>query len=109
MKLLFSIFFMLALPILTCSQQITEITQLHNSIKETSGLIFLDQKLITHNDSGGEPALYEIDTVSGNITRKVFISNAGNTDWEDICNDSTYIYIGDFGNKIGRASCRERV
>ena len=83
------------------SQQVTLVTNLNNPIKETSGLITINQKLITHNDSGGEPALYEIDSITGNFTRKVIISNASNNDWEDICSDSLYIYIGDFGNNNG--------
>jgi len=38
------------------------------NVRETSGLIYLNGKLITHNDSGGEPALYELDTITGNVT-----------------------------------------
>ncbi|MCD4681234.1 MAG: hypothetical protein K8S00_12690, partial [Bacteroidales bacterium] len=88
MKLMrFSLFLIIALPIVTLGQQISSVTTLHDSIEETSGLIYLNHKLITHNDSGGEAALYEIDSISGNVVRKVFISNAKNTDWEDICYD----------------------
>jgi len=83
------------------AQQVNLVTHLNNSINETSGLITINQKLITHNDSGGEAALYEIDTLTGNYTRKVTISNATNQDWEDICFDSLYIYIADFGNNNG--------
>ena len=83
------------------AQQVNLVTHLNNSINETSGLITINQKLITHNDSGGEAALYEIDTTSGNYTRKVTVSNAYNQDWEDICSDSNYIYIADFGNNSG--------
>ena len=82
-------------------QQIAVEATLQELIKETSGLIFLNQKLITHNDSGGEPALYEVDSLSGQVKRTVVIANAANTDWEDICHDSTYIYIADFGNNYG--------
>lgn len=77
------------------------IAYLPNSIHETSGLIFLNDKLITHNDSGNEPILYEVDTVSGVINRKVVVKNATNVDWEDICFDESYIYIGDIGNNSG--------
>ena len=35
------------------------------------------------------------------VTRSVTISNATNTDWEDLTHDGTYIYIGDFGNFRG--------
>lgn len=83
------------------SQQVSLVTSLNSSINETSGLITINQKLITHNDSGGEAALYEIDSLTGNYTRKVTISNATNNDWEDICTDSLYIYIADFGNNSG--------
>lgn len=80
---------------------IDTIANLPAVIHETSGLIFLNKKLITHNDSGNESSLYEVDTVSGTISRKVILNNATNIDWEDICADNIYIYIGDFGNNGG--------
>ena len=83
------------------AQQLTEVVALSSTLSESSGLIFLDQRLISHNDSGGEAALYEIDTLTGNISRKVIIANVNNIDWEDICMDSNFIYIGDFGNNSG--------
>ncbi len=76
-------------------------TFLSSGIIESSGLIYLNGNLITHNDSGGEAALYEIDSLNGSILRTVYISNATNQDWEDICYDQDYIYIGDFGNNGG--------
>ena len=77
---------------------------LPQEISETSGLIFHNGKLITHNDSGNEARLFEIDTLSLKITRTVTIKNADNVDWEDITQDDTYIYIGDFGNNNGSRS-----
>lgn len=94
-------FFLFIFCISAYSQQVTLVTNLNSTIDETSGLISINQKLITHNDSGGEAALYEIDSITGNYTRKVTISNATNNDWEDICIDSLYIYIGDCGNNNG--------
>ena len=70
-------------------------------VSETSGLIFMDGQLITHNDSGNLPVLFEIDTVSLAITRTVTIENVNNIDWEDLAQDSLYIYIADFGNNVG--------
>jgi len=70
-------------------------------VEETSGLIFYNGKLITHNDSGGTAQLFEMDSISNTITRTVTISNASNIDWEDITQDDDYIYIGDFGNNNG--------
>jgi hypothetical protein len=70
-------------------------------VSETSGLLFYNGKLITHNDSGDGPKLYELDTVSGNVSRTITITNATHVDWEDIAQDETYIYVGDFGNNNG--------
>ena len=53
-------------------------------VKETSGLLFLDGKIMTHNDSGDAANLYEIDSLSGIIVRTISISNATNIDWEDM-------------------------
>ncbi len=80
---------------------VTELTGLSANVEETSGLLYLDGKVITHNDSGNAPELYEVDSVSGAITRTIVISNATNVDWEDLCVDDTCIYIGDFGNNQG--------
>jgi hypothetical protein len=85
------------------SQQLqTEtVIQLEVGLIETSGLFFLNGKIITHNDSGSDPKLYEIDTLTGDISRTVVVGNATNIDWEDVCTDTDYIYIGDFGNNAG--------
>jgi hypothetical protein len=89
------------LPLVSWGQQVSLITPISDSIKETSGLVLINGKLITHNDSGDDPVLHEIDTASGQVSRTVTVSNASNTDWEDICTDNNYIYIGDFGNNSG--------
>lgn len=85
-----------ALPIV--GQQLEVQTYLDDKVHETSGLIYLEGRLITHNDSGGEAKLYELDIETGDVVREVVLENAVNKDWEDICYDDNYIYIGDFGN-----------
>ena len=102
MRLAGTLLFLMVFPLLVCGQELIFLTTLQELIKGSSGLVYLDRKLITHNDSGEEPALYEIDTVSGDVISTVTISNATNVDWEDITIDSTYIYIGDFGNDGSR-------
>lgn len=77
------------------------VVNLSSDVEETSGLIYLNGRIITHNDSGDGPFLYEIDSTNGQVTRTVFIENAGQSDWEDICSDSDYIYAADFGNNNG--------
>lgn len=74
---------------------------LPNQVSETSGLLFYNNKLITHNDSGDGANLYEIDIETGKITRTITVSNATNVDWEDITQDKTHIYVADFGNNFG--------
>lgn len=77
------------------------LTPLSSTINESSGLINLDGKIWTHNDSGGQPALYEINKQDGSVIRTVMIQNATNVDWEDLAFDSNWVYIGDFGNNSG--------
>ena len=80
---------------------IQSVGQLPPTINETSGLLLIGDKLVTHNDSGNLPHLYVLDTTSLTITRTVEINNAENTDWEDLAQDDDFIYIGDFGNNSG--------
>lgn len=100
MKWIFSLLFSLV-SLCGISQKLSPIVDLHDDIKESSGLIYLNHKIITHNDSGGEAALYEIDSILGTVSRKVILQNAQNKDWEDLCYDDTYIYIADIGNNNG--------
>ena len=88
----------------TSTQQESDFSEkfkLPNIIKESSGLIKIDNRLWTFNDSGGKAALYQIDEHDGDIIRTVTIKNARNRDWEDIAYDDNYVYIGDFGNNRG--------
>ncbi len=77
------------------------ITSLSDDLSETSGLVWIDGELWTHNDSGAANELHCIDTITGNISRTVSITNASSIDWEDITTDNTHLYIGDFGNNGG--------
>jgi hypothetical protein len=77
------------------------INRLPKMLSETSGLIYFSGGLWTHNDSGGRPEIYKIDTVTGQIEQTITVENAINIDWEDISQDKSYIYIGDFGNNAG--------
>ncbi len=69
---------------------------LPDKIKETSGLIYWDNYLWTHNDNS-DAHLYALDRRSAIIVREQLIPG-GNKDWEEISQDETYIYIGDIGN-----------
>lgn len=67
-------------------------------LAENSGVIFWNGLLWQHNDGGHEPVLYGLDTLNKEIKCRIKVANASNIDWEDIAQDDTYLYIGDFGN-----------
>jgi hypothetical protein len=80
---------------------LTKVTSLEQEVAETSGLLNVNGRIFTHNDSGNKAELYELDTISGAVKRKIALTNASNNDWEDLSSDDHYIYIGDFGNNRG--------
>ncbi|WP_417940008.1 T9SS C-terminal target domain-containing protein [Flavobacterium sp. RS13.1] len=69
---------------------------LNDTLKETSGLIAFDHLLWTHNDDR-DKTVYGLDSL-GKIKKRIMLKNTTNHDWEEISQDSSYIYIGDFGN-----------
>ncbi|WP_367768363.1 T9SS C-terminal target domain-containing protein [Flavobacterium sp. WC2421] len=71
---------------------------LPKNLNESSGLTQSNSLLWTINDDT-DTALYALDT-SGNIKQKVVLKNVSNKDWEEISQDSSYFYIGDFGNNV---------
>lgn len=74
--------------------------KLPSELSEISGLEKIsDSLLIAINDGGNEPLLFVLN-LSGNITRKIKVSNAKNIDWEALAIDEKYLYIGDFGNNM---------
>lgn len=70
--------------------------RLSDSIRETSGLIAFDNLLWTHNDDH-DKTIYGLDSL-GKIRKKVILDKTTNQDWEEISQDSSHLYIGDFGN-----------
>jgi hypothetical protein len=85
----------------TTEYQLTEITQLPANLEEVSGVGFFNEALWTHEDAGNEDRIYQIDSLTGEIEHLVTIAGADNYDWEDITEDETHVYIGDFGNNDG--------
>ncbi|MBP6532221.1 MAG: T9SS type A sorting domain-containing protein [Bacteroidia bacterium] len=69
------------------------------SLSETSGLISWNDRIWTHNDNT-DTNLYSLDTLSGAIMQTVPIGGVVNYDWEEISQDSNYVYMGDFGNNV---------
>jgi len=71
------------------------------TVRENSGIEYINGSIYTFGDSGNPASIFKIDTVTGNIMQTIHVSNYGNTDWEDITADADYLYIGDFGNNDG--------
>jgi hypothetical protein len=81
--------------------QVERLGTLPEALKETSGLAIYKDSLISHNDSGGVPSLYVMDSLGTRIGRSIAIENAENVDWEDLAQDKDFLYIGDIGNNSG--------
>lgn len=73
---------------------------LPSQVDETSGLAIYDGRFYTINDSGGEPIVYGIDSITGEVDQMISVE-ATNIDWESLAMDDEYMYIGDFGNNSG--------
>ncbi len=81
----------------TLPDSLVQVFPLSEEVKETSGLIFWNRLLWTHNDDG-DNTIYGINPVSGEIEQKLLISGITVTDWEELQQDDKYLYIGDIGN-----------
>ncbi len=79
--------------------------ELPKEINETSGLEIINNNFITHNDSGGDPVVYEFNPNGVIINRYNINGDSGynleNVDWEDLGADGEYLYIADTGNNFG--------
>jgi len=73
---------------------------LDEALAETSGLIFWNNYLWTHNDNF-DTNIYSLDTIYGRIVQSYPLNGIENKDWEEISQDEDYVYIGDFGNNSG--------
>lgn len=75
--------------------------ELPKQVEETSGLFFHNGRLWTHNDSGGKPILYALDTTTFEVVQKITLDHVKNYDWEDVCTDGETVFVGDIGNNKG--------
>lgn len=73
-------------------------SELSATVHETSGLIFWKEKLWTVNDDR-DTNLYQFDTVGNNL-EAILLKDVLNKDWEALAQDSSHIFVGDFGNNL---------
>jgi len=78
----------------------SKITALSPRLTESSGLEYMDNNLVTHNDSGDTPTIYFIDK-NGKEQKSFTYKNMTAIDWEDITKDEEFLYIADIGNNYG--------
>ena len=69
---------------------------LSDTLNETSGLVEWEDHFYTHNDDT-DLHLYQLDK-KGSITKKIKLNGVKNNDWEELTQDETHFYLGDFGN-----------
>lgn len=79
-------------------------------IEETSGMAVSRKNsswIYVHNDSGGEPEVYILDTL-GTFLGTIRLEGVENRDWEDLAfgpgpeEEKSYLYIGDIGDNFGK-------
>lgn len=84
------------------------IAELPETMYETSGLVYYQDKyLITHNDGGNDAEIFILD-LKGKQVKTIELSDTKNNDWEDLTQDDEgRVYVGDFGNNYNRReSCQ---
>lgn len=74
---------------------------LPEEVPESSGLLLLDGKLYTHNDTNSQTTLYELSLSNGTILNSIVYQNINLTDWEAIASDGNRLFLGDIGNNLG--------
>lgn len=70
---------------------------LNSLLHETSGLVKFGNFLYTHNDDT-DKAIYQLDSTNGNVLNTYSLQTLTNIDWEELSEDNTHFYLGDFGN-----------
>jgi hypothetical protein len=78
-----------------------KIAVLPKIINENSGLAWVHNKLVTHNDRGNTNHLFVIDPIYGNVLQSIEVKGASNIDWEDLACSPQHLFIGDMGNNEG--------
>ena len=94
------LYLLILIPVSSFAQKIKpqKVAKLPSQIDESSGLGVADSnRLWTLNDAGGKNELFLLD-FKGALLRTLLLSDFSNHDWEDLATDSSFLFIGDFGN-----------
>ncbi len=82
-------------------QQVNMLAKLPAELAETSALALHKGGLWTLNDSGGKPSIYRLTADFKLVDKRLTLTKASNTDWEDMAQDEQYLYVADCGNNSG--------
>ncbi|MDG1275786.1 MAG: hypothetical protein P8O16_00810 [Algoriphagus sp.] len=77
------------------------LADLETSQNENSGLAYIQNRLFSINDGGNSSEIFELDPLTGKVIRAINVKNSTNKDWEDLAQNDTHLFIGDFGNNTG--------
>lgn len=80
---------------------ITPWVDLKSKFSESSGVLCWAGRVWTFNDGGNAPEIYSIDTSDGSTLETITLGQVINVDFEDIAQDTGYVYVGDIGNNNG--------
>lgn len=69
---------------------------------EISGMAYEGDDIYALNDGGNGPYIFQLDMHTGRTKERYRIDNIRNTDWEELALHNGYLYIGDFGNNMGK-------
>ena len=72
-------------------------TNLDEALNGSSGAVFFDGMLFTHNDHNDQ-SLFQIDTTDAHIIEQLYFAGIPFQDVEDCDHDDFFVYLGDMGN-----------
>jgi hypothetical protein len=85
------------------------VSPLSSELGETSGLAYDTLPgnipvLRSHNDKGYAPIIYTLNPATAEIIQSHYIAGITNTDWEDLTQNDSILFIADTGNNKGKRS-----
>jgi len=89
-------------PTSTPTLSLQKLAAIPSELPEISGMVYTSSQTIYAHNDGGHPAnIYKVKLDEKKILKTIKISDVENKDWEEMTQDSQYVYLGDFGNNKG--------